>query len=681
MRKILAHIILMIIACNIPIIIIAQETDKSKIIESIVEAHLANLNEGTDVGLIIEDLEELAENPININSTTETQLSRLYFLDDIQINKLLKYIQDFGPAYTIYELNSIDGFTTQLLKNIEPFIWFGPADQKSDKFSDAIKYGKQQLLLRGLGTTQKAKGYRPNEEGSAAYEGNQYRYFARYRFEGKDKISVGITAEKDPGESFFASSNKNGFDFYSAHLSLKINSTIENITIGDFIVRSGQGLVLWQEYSFGKSDNVLAISKTNRGVRPFTSVEENLFFRGIASTLKFGNSKLSLFYSQKNVDGNVISGDTISSFFTSLQTTGYHRTQNEIEDKNSVKDKNAGAIFSWNFDYLKIGATFSFEQFNIPFIRTSQLYNQFRFRGTENYTAGLDYIYNRGKYQLFGEAAISKSKGKAVLQGAVARLNDQLSLSALFRHFDKNYHAYWSNTFTEGSNTNNETGMYFGVQLLPVKYVSFSAYTDYYRANWINFSTAAPADGWDILAQANFNLSEKFEFYIRYKNEEKEQKFIENERFVNLPEQLQKLRFHLQYKFSDYLSSKTRFEQAFYNGLEKESGIVIFQELQFTAQKFPINISTRLAWFKTDSYNSRIYAYENDLLYTFSIPAYYGQGFRTYLNLKYEITRKIDFWFKIANTSWSDRETIGSGYNKIEGRNKTELKFQLRLKI
>ena len=659
----------------------AQETDAGKIIESIIEGHLANIKAGTDVGLIIEDLEELAENPININSTNETQLSRLYVLNDIQINNLLNYLKEFGPAYSIFELNTIDGFSPDLLTKMEPFIWFGQAETEPEKFSDALKYGRHQLLIRGLGTTQKAIGYQEKEDGTIPYEGNQFRYYTRYRFEARDKFSVGFTAEKDPGEAFFKGSNKNGFDFYSGHLSVKVNSNIEQITVGDFIVRSGQGLVLWQEYSMGKTQNILDISKTNRGVRPFTSVEENMFFRGIATSLKFGNARLSLFYSQKNVDGNVIAGDTINPYFTSLQTSGYHRTQNEIADKNSVQDKNAGGIVTWSFNYLKIGTTISYQHFNMPFIRRSQLYNQYRFSGTENLTGGIDYLFSKGKYQLFGEAAISRSRGKAVIQGAVARLNDQLSFSMLFRHFDKNYHAYWSNTFTEGSSTNNETGIFFGTKILPVKFVTLSAYSDFYSSRWINYSTAGPSKGWDIFTQADFIFSHNFEFYIRYKNEEKERKFKENELFVNLPERLQKMRFHIQYKPTENITLKTRIEHAFYKGVEKENGFVIFQDIQFAPEKIPVNISARVAYFNTDSYKTRIYAYENDLLYTFSIPAYFGKGFRTYLNLKFKINEKLDFWFKVANTSWNDREIISSGNNKIIGSNKTELKFQLRLKI
>lgn len=678
MRKI--RQILLLIFVVIALISTAQEKDANRIIESVIESQLDNIDEQTDVALIIEDLESFIENPININATTASELSRLYILNDVQINKLLEYLVNFGPAYSIFELKTIDGFTPDLLQKLEAFIWFGPPEEKQ-KFGDAFQYGKNQLLLRTLGNVQEAKGYKPNKEGKIPYEGNQYKYYSRYKYEAREQFSAGFTAEKDQGESFFSGSNKQGFDFYSAHVSLKINPAFEQVTVGDFLVRAGQGLVLWQGYTSGKSENVLAISKTNQGIRPSTAVDENLFFRGAATTVNFGKAKLSLFYSQKNDDGNVAGTDSTGYYVTSLQTSGYHRTKSEIEDKNSVRNTNFGAVFSRSFSNLKMGATLIRQQLNMPLIPASQLYNQFRFSGTENLTGGLDYIFNKGKYQFFGEAAMSKSKGKAFVQGAVVNLNDQLSFSLLFRHFDKNYQSLWANTFAEGSNISNESGLYFGTKILPVKFVTISAYSDLYKSPWINYTTAAPSTGWDALMQVNVALSGKVDFYVRYKTEEKEAKFIQNERYVNLPEQNQKLRIHFNYKFSEIIKLKTRFEHSGYKGLQKENGFLVFQDIQFHPLKIPVNISARIAYFKTDSYNSRIYAYENDLLYAFSIPAFYGSGFRTYLNLNYKISKNLDCWFKIANTSWFDREVISSGYNEISGNNKTELKFQLRLKI
>lgn len=658
-----------------------QTPDATIQLETIIESILEELGEETDAALIIEDLEEFAANPLNINATSRDQLSRLHLLDDIQIQKLLDYLEEFGPAVSVYELNTVDGFSPELLMRMEPFIWFGPVEEEPQSVSEMLKYGRHELLARTLGTVQKPRGYEEREDGTTPYEGNRARFYTRYRFQSGDNISAGITAEKDPGEAFFGGSNRQGFDFYSGHLSLKISSVVENVTVGDFVVRSGQGLVLWQGFSTMKSLNTLNISKTNQGIRPYTSTDENNFFRGISSTLKLGDAQVSLFYSQKNRDGNLAYNDSVGNYFTSLQTSGYHRTQSEIADKNSVNDLNAGVLASWRFQNLKIGATLFYRQFNMPFIRNDQLYNRFRFSGKENLVAGADYLYSKGKYQLFGEAAVSKSKGKAFLQGATAHLHDRIQFSGLFRHFDKNYHAMWATPFSEGSSAANETGLYFGTRILPVKFVTLSAYSDLYRSEWINFTTAGPSNGWDVFTQADFRLSRKVQFYLRYKNEEKEQKFTVNERYVDLPEQFRKSRLHFQYNPSEMFTLKTRVEHVFYKGMETENGWMVFQDVQVAPAKVPLNLSARIAWFNTESYNSRIYAYENDLLYTFAVPAFFGEGFRTYVNLKYKISEKAEIWFKLANTLQSGAESIGSSYNEIAGNQKTEVKFQLRLKM
>lgn len=666
---------------SLPQVALSQISDVSGQLEAIIESVLEGLEEETDAALIIEDLEGFAETPLNINTATRDQLSRLHLLDDIQIQKLLDYRTEFGPVLSIFELNTVNGLTPEVLTKMEPFIWFGPLEEEPLSVSDRMKYGRHELIIRSLGTVQEPKGYQQKDDGSVPYEGNRARYYSRYRFQSGDNISAGITAEKDPGEAFFRGSNKQGFDFYSGHLSLKISPVIENVIIGDFVVRSGQGLVLWQGFSTGKSIYSLNISKTNQGLRPYTSTDENQHFRGISTSLNLGNAQISIFYSQKNSDANRAFSDSPGNHFTSLQTSGYHRTKNEIADKNSINDMNTGIVASWRFTNLKIGTTFLYRQFNMPFIRKDQLYNRFRFRGKKNLVAGADYLFSKGKYQLFGEAAFSKSGGKAALQGAKAHLHDRIQFSALFRHLDKNYHALWAAPFSEGSLAANETGMYFGTRILPVKFVTFSAYSDFYRSKWINYSTAGPSNGWDIFAQADFRPCDRIQFYLRYKNEEKDQKFRIDEKYENHPERFQKSRFHIQYNLSDIFTLKTRLEHVLYKGLETENGWMIFQDVQMTPAVLPLNLSARLAWFSTESYNSRIYAYENDLLYTFSIPAYYGKGLRTYLNLKYKISPKADIWFKVANTWLRNAESIGSGYNEIQGNQKTEVKFQLKLKI
>ena len=95
----------------------------------------------------------------------------------------------------------------------------------------------------------------------------------------------------------------------------------------------------------------------------------------------------------------------------------------------------------------------------------------------------------------------------------------------------------------------------------------------------------------------------------------------------------------------------------------------------------PFSFTGRLALFQTDDYDSRIYAYENDLVYNFSIPPYFGQGMRTYLNLRYTGIRNLSIEARIANTKFFNQDGIGSGNDMIEGNNRTDIRIQLIYRI
>jgi hypothetical protein len=650
-------------------------------LEAILESILENLDEEKDASLITDDLEAFADRPLNINSATAEELGRLHLLDDIQIGRLLDYRNQYGAVYSIYELNAVDGLHPDILSKIEPFIWFGPPEEAKPDFSQVMKYGRHELLVRSMATIQKPKGYISRDDNTVPYEGNRARLYTRYRFISSEYISAGLTAEKDPGEAIFSGSNPNGFDFYSGHISFKVNKFIRNITLGDFLVRSGQGLVIWQGFSMGKSLYSQNITKTGQGIRPYTSADENLFFRGASSALTAGKTGIQLFFSSKKMDGNRSCPDTAGCYFTSIQTSGYHRTASEADDKNSIGDLNAGGIVTWRSGNLKVGSTILYRQFSIPYMPAQQLYNLYNFKGRRNLTAGADYLYNKGKYRFFGEAAVSRSGGTAFLQGATAYLHDQLQVSALYRSFEKDYHALWAAPFSEGSSAANEKGFYLGARLLPVRKVSISSYADMYKSDWIKYTTSAPSHGYEIFVQADFNISRKLQFYLRYKEEEKDKKFRVGQMYENLPEQFRKSRLHIHYQPREAVILKSRFEHVFYHGLKTEQGFLLFQDVQWVPVRLPVHLSARLAWFHTDGYNSRIYAWENDLLYSFSIPALFGEGFHSYLYLKCRIGKKTDVWFKFSEILYPGAGTVGTGYNEIKGNRKTEVKFQLRVKI
>jgi hypothetical protein len=127
---------------------------------------------------------------------------------------------------------------------------------------------------------------------------------------------------------------------------------------------------------------------------------------------------------------------------------------------------------------------------------------------------------------------------------------------------------------------------------------------------------------------------------------------------------------------------RNRIEWARFNkGIIDEQCNLNYQDIIYHLQKFPLDLTFRFALFDTDSWNTRIYAYENDVLYAFSIPPYYGKGIRSYLMLHSSISSHIDLWLRVARTTLTDVNVIGSGLNAITGGQKTEVKVQLRIKF
>jgi len=260
----------------------------------------------------------------------------------------------------------------------------------------------------------------------------------------------------------------------------------------------------------------------------------------------------------------------------------------------------------------------------------------------------------------------------------------QVSLSVLHRHYEKNYQSNYGNAFAESSKANNESGLYFGIEVYPIKHWKISAYYDTYKFPWLSNSADAPSEGVDYFAQADFNPIRSVSMYFRVKYEEKQVNQSTEEGLKELvQEESFKIRYHLSYNLSKQLSLKSRIETSRYQKAENNSeyGYLVYQDIFYSLIRIPLSINLRYAVFDTDTYNARIYAYESDLLYAFSIPAYYSQGTRFYFNLKYSITKNIDLWVRYSQSYYSNLNVISSGLSEIQGNTKSEIKAQIRIKL
>lgn len=161
-------------------------------------------------------LSELAEHPFNINTITKEQLELLPFLSDKIIENILYYIYKYGPMVSKKELLGIEGMDWQTRRFLEDFIYIGASDKEEDKvyWKNVLKYNKQELLTRVDIPLYMKSGYADHSEEvlekypNRKYYGNPVYHNLRYRFQYRNQLYMGLTAEKDAGEPFFCKYNK-----------------------------------------------------------------------------------------------------------------------------------------------------------------------------------------------------------------------------------------------------------------------------------------------------------------------------------------------------------------------------------------------------------------------------------------------------------------------------------------
>ncbi|MDP4268126.1 MAG: helix-hairpin-helix domain-containing protein [Bacteroidota bacterium] len=680
-------IILLTFTLSVPLINFAQNDtiNDNNIIEKIGEDYAEKTNQIIDYTSFAEGLDDIREHPVDLNKASPEDLKKIPFLTDIQINNLLNHIDKNGKLLSLYELQSIEGFDDETIQKILPYVKINTDDNiRKLRFSDIFHNSKNQLYFKYQEVLQKQKGYQSDDNtGTSSYPGSPAKLYTRYRMTIPNKLSLGITAEKDPGEEFFNGSQKNGFDFYSAHLFIKNSGFIKELAIGDYSAQFGQGLTLWNGFLYGSSSGIAFIKKNAGGLKPFTSCDENNFMRGIASTLKFSNVEATFFYSNHKIDANAFTDTTGAISFSSLQESGIHATQSQLKNKDAVGEEIAGSHLAWVSSKLTIGITGYRTLFDGNFQKTEKPYNFFEFSGNLNYNAGFDYNYIYRNMNFFGESSVSKSYGKATINGLLICPDRNLSFMILNRYYEVNYQSLYNNAFSQNTKNANESGTIMAVEFNPVAKCFYYGSYDVFRFPWLRYNIDAPSKGYEANSQLTIKPDKKTEMYIKWKRMSKQLNNSENPSHHTLIDCTRdSYRFHISYPASEYFTFRDRVELSIYNTNDtKSKGYLIYHEIIFKKFRSPLSFSFRYSLFSTDDYNSRIYSYESDLLYNYSIPFAYYSGMSCYFNVKYKISKGISAWIRLSNVHYTNRSTIGSGPEQIDGNNKTILKAQVRIEF
>jgi hypothetical protein len=543
--------------------------------------------------------------------------------------------------------------------------------EKEKSTFEGVGFGRTSLEVRSRISQkiQKSEGYNDDK-----YLGTPLKSYQRIKMNRGKNISAGILLEKDAGE-------RKVNDFTNGYIGYKSDGLISSFVLGDYIVEGGQGLSLWRGYDLRKGSNITAGTiREERGLTSHLSADENGFLRGVAAKFKLSNLSTILFYSQKYLSASIDSVNNV----TSIYTTGYYRTASEIAKRSKLREILYGARAFYNFaDNKRIGFTY----YQSLFSNRLQLGGGNGFSGDKYSIVSLDYSLKLNEINIYGELSSHNRKYVSGLSGVLITPSKYVKIVSVYRNYSSKYFARYANPFGENTGSANEEGFYLGIELSPFKKINLSAYSDQFRFPK-SFSICYPTMGSEYFIQVDNGVFPKMKLSLRYKRKSSDvsQKIsdIANREIEIIDSEIkQNYRMNIDYRFSSAV--KLRFRAEYVNlatqlTRKKETGILLYQNVDLkTNDRFDLEF--RISYFKTDSYNSGVGEYENDLPGVLTIPIIYGEGVKWYALINYNICNSLRLSIKYSYLIREDVKKIGGGLDGLPSNydNRIGLQFDFNL--
>lgn len=674
-----------IFACLLTNLAYPQRTEEDNIdVGQITDELLSSRDEAIEDEDVYENFLQMLSSPTDLNTITAEELGSLHILTDAQVDNFIRYRSEQGLLLDVHELQVIPGFDMETILKLSPFVRVIDPAKKLDKslLHRMFSAGNSYIVTRYERTLETKKGFVNSAGSGRVFQGSPDKTYLRFRSSIPGDFSFGFTGEKDAGEKFAVDpgSHRWGFDYTSLHLQLQNKGKLKNLIAGDFQTQFGQGLALGGGFRPGKNGESIATTrKSNIGFRPYTSVRESAYQRGLAITFQpSAYTEISTFYSYAFRDASTEkNGDTVTSF----QSTGYHRTTSELSARKKIAEQNAGLVISVRKKRMDIGLIMNHIQFGTTLRKMPTLYNQHAFTGNSNLNTGLYVNYRIGNISFFSEASRSSSGGWAGLTGALISVDSKMEAAILYRNYGVNYHTFSSNAFSESTGPANEQGIYWGWKYTWNRRYSLNGYVDLFRFPWLGFRRYRPSDGYEWLMRTNYKPTRKISLFLQVRQESKAINTAENFNLYKTGNGIRNnFAFQCDYGMGEAVRFKTRIQ---YNNYEvnraTSEGWAFIQDFTFTSGR--IQFSARHALFHTDQYDNRHYVYENDAWLSYSLPAYSGVGVRNYVLFEYKINKTVTIWLRYARTRMLNSEEIGSGQDVIEGNTRNDVKFQARVRF
>lgn len=461
----------------------------------------------------------------NINDMTMDDLLQVPLLDERCVNALLDYRARYGDIRIMSELSMIPALDVPQRHLIQLLFYAAPHSPTQSLRHDDGKHEMMATLKLPLYTR---KGYE-TPTSSGGYHGANFANTLRYRYD-SHTMTIALTASQDYGEPFFAGSNAKGWDSYVGYLRLKNRGIVKNLIAGHFKVSSGMGLVVQSGLRQSRAMMLSAFPASSFTLRGHSSRSQQDFMQGVAVTLAMPQGRsgagentrtnrmpsfsLSAYASVRPIDASLSTenaGDGTQTI-TSILTTGYHRTDTEIERRNTAVETDLGLNVTgrmpMTFGVFTAGVNALYTHLSKPLLpNKKQLYRYFLPQGNDFLSGSMTYGFVSPSVQITGETALSqpsayapatpraerKGVALATMNNVRWKLNERVTLLASQRYYNYRYQSLHGQSFGDVANVQNESGAYLGLLTPLGRHLKLSAYVDCAYHPWARFGFSPSA--------------------------------------------------------------------------------------------------------------------------------------------------------------------------------------------
>ena len=597
-------------------------------------------------------LEEYIHSPLKINNLKIERVKLFPLLNQRHFLSIKKHIRINGSIYSKFELYDLPFFNKELVDIISPFLSF------------VVKTKKVQTKLTFLHKTnfiaEQSKGFLRSD--SNRFLGTKNQEISRLKLSNNSGMTAAIW-KKDKGEKVSNSFVKFGYQ-------TSLSKAIEKVNIGAYSLHLGEGLIHSNKFIIGKSAPLASFYKISHKLNINASSSEANYENGLAFQIRKRKIRTTIFYSGNFIDG-VIDNDTIRS----IKEDGLFRTNNDTYKKRIGKYKLLGTSLDFTYEKISFSYNTMISKLSSPYYPPKKYYN-FNYNYSSTWNNSISYRFFNGKTSLKGEIALDKNIQLATNHFFVFNVNESFNFLINSRYLSKAYSSFRANTFSEGTRVQNEKGCMFAIDFEgATSNLYFSA--DYFAFPNPKFLVHLPSIGKEFICFFNKSINDSITLKVFYKNELKAKN--QSQFTLDEPSQYNLQHFYskLKIKATNKITFTTRvdFTHHKHKDISVKGRTVYFDMIRKQKSN---QLSFRITLFNTHNWDTRIYIYEQDLLYHFSIPALYDQGTRLYINYNHKLNKNCKLWAKVGRTVFSNKTSIGSGNDEILGDFKTEIRFQLQ---